>query len=215
MHQNPSHLWPPALALAGNKLKFQVMAICAIMFAGICANAAERAFVWSASTNITYDASGAETSENTWQTFYDQHGDPVRTISTAFIGNGIFGFDFRYYDTNVFIYSNDRRRSLLSMVDDSITLSNGIPWIEHATLACDKAGNMTERDAKSFGPDGSFQGETVTAFSYDKFGNLLYEEFKSLGADGAVTGRSTFTNTYVPRGHSFDRPPGVRRFQRN
>jgi len=344
-------------------MKFQLFAVCAIAVAGARMNATERALLWSASTNASYDGSGSETSENTSRVFYDQRANPVRMISTAFITDGLFGV-VSYYDTNIWNFSKDG--SLLSIVDDSVLLTNGYPFqVQHsitttsyngnefrevidrtvtmpdghsvetittatdesssdyrrdfsevrnvegnllswslnswtndpahsqqftlfefgendesspdfvekstntldsfgnailstvetefggfvwssvtsnsyvidqngkvlswtsetdngadgtidgttiATLAYDKAGNLTKQDSKSFGADASFQLETVAVFSYDKFGNLINEEDRFLNADGTATGRSTFTTAYVPRGHSFDHPPAVQHF---
>src|SRR5204863_2606138 len=105
------------------------------------------------------------------------------------------GFDWRYYETNVFNYGKDP--SSFSAIDDSITLSNGIPWIEHAITTSTSDSNefrsITDRTVTA--PDGkSVETITTTTDDYSSDHSRYLMEVRDLGGNLIYWSLSAWTN---------------------
>jgi hypothetical protein len=121
---------------------------------------ASRNYLWVGGTSATY-VNGTELWQGANQVIYDQHGDIARILSSLVETNEYAG-TYLYYDTNVYNFSKDRR-TLLSTVEDGVTIENGGVYAAHAVTTYTATSNRFDRVTDSIitGPDQQPR-ETIT-----------------------------------------------------
>src|SRR3954451_15982544 len=115
---------------------------------------------WLESTNINYDASGAEFSGGITRFFYGRGGDFLGSESGDFVSPQFFGFDWTNYTKTVFVM-NDRSSSV--RIDDSVTLSNKYPmFVEHSVSTSTYSDNQFRDVTDSTVTTGGQSFETIS-----------------------------------------------------
>ncbi len=84
-------------------------------------DASYTAFLWTSSTNATYEASGIQSRGGMILISYGRRGELLGAISTGFYTNDFFGL-FQDYYTNRFVYQD---RFSHAVVEDYAALTNG------------------------------------------------------------------------------------------
>jgi hypothetical protein len=92
-------------------------------------DAAYTAFLWTSSTNATYEPSGLQTEGGGIQISYGPHGEMLGVIWSGFYTNDFSGL-FQDYGTNQFIYQD---RSTHAVIENYVALTNGyLNYKEHS-----------------------------------------------------------------------------------